>query len=97
MADVFSVIVEDRRAAVLAAIGSVADPASVTGLSPTTGGASGASTLRVDTGSGTYLLRLEIGRDGFRNPKRSYPCLLAAAGPASRRRCITRTKRRGWC
>ena len=79
MADVFSVIAEDRRAAVLAAIASVADPASVTGISPTTGGASGASTLRVDTGLGTYLLRLEIGRDGFRNPKRSYPCLLTAA------------------
>ncbi len=77
MADVFSVVVEDRRAAVLAAIASVADPASVTAISPTTGGASGASTLRVDTALGTYLLRLEIGRDGFRNPRRSYPCLLA--------------------
>ena len=79
MADVFSAIAEDRRAAALAAIASVADPASVTGISPTTAGASGASTLRIDAGSGAYLLRLEVGRDGFRNPKRSYPCLRAAA------------------
>jgi Phosphotransferase enzyme family len=36
-------------------------------------------TLRIDAGSGAYLLRLELGRDGFRNPERSYPCLRAAA------------------
>ncbi len=81
MADVFSAIAEDRRAAALAAIASVADPGSVTGISPTTtSGASGASTLRIDAGSRAYLLRLEVGRrEGFRNPKRSYPCLRAAA------------------
>jgi hypothetical protein len=79
MVDVFAAIADDRRAAALAAISSVADPASVTATSPTTAGASGASTLRIDTGSGAYLLRLEVGRDGFRNPKRSYPCLRAAA------------------
>ena len=80
MADVFSAIAEDRRAAALAAIVSVADPASVTRISPTsTRGASGASTLRIDTGSSAYLLRLEVDRRGFRNPKRSYPCLRAAA------------------
>jgi hypothetical protein len=75
----WSAIAEDRRTAALAAIASVADPASVTGISPTTAGASGASTLRIDAGSGAYLLRLELRRDGFRNPKRSYPCLRAAA------------------
>jgi hypothetical protein len=79
MADVFAAIAEDRRSAALAAIASVADPASVTGITPTTRGASGASTLKIDAGSGTYLLRLEVGRDGFRNPDRSYPCLRAAA------------------
>jgi len=79
MTDVFAAIAEDRRAAALAAIASVADPASVTGISPTTAGASGASTLRIDAGSASYLLRLEVGRDGFRNPRRSYPCLRAAA------------------
>jgi Phosphotransferase enzyme family len=81
MADVFSAIAVDRRAAALAAIASVADPASVTGISPTTTrGASGASTLRIDAGSRAYLLRLEVGRrEGFRSPKRSYPCLRAAA------------------
>ena len=81
MADLFSAIAEDRRAAALAAIASVAEPASVTGICPTTtAGASGASTLRIDTDSGVFLLRLEDGRrEGFRNPERSYPCLLAAA------------------
>ena len=79
MSDVFSAIAEDRRTAALAAIASVADPASVTGIIPMTGGGSGASTLRIDTGSGAYLLRLEVGLDGFRNPRRSYPCLRAAA------------------
>ena len=79
MADVFSAIAEDRRAAALAAIASVADPASVTGISPVTGGASKASTLRVDADSGAYLLRLEVDQRGFRNPRRSYPCLRAAA------------------
>ena len=79
MADVFAAIAEDRRAAALAAIASVADPAAVTSVRPITGGASGASTLRVDTSSDTYLLRLEVGREGFRNPERSYPCLRTAA------------------
>jgi hypothetical protein len=80
MVDVFSAIAEDRRAAALAAIASVADPASVTGITPTAAGASGASTLRVDADSGVYLLRLEAGPpEGFRNPRRSYPCLRTAA------------------
>jgi hypothetical protein len=79
MADVFSAIPEDRRAATLTAIASVADPASVTGISPMTGGASGASTLRIDAGSGAYLLRIEASREGFRKPERTYPCLRAAA------------------
>ena len=97
MVDVFSAIAEDRRAAALAAIASVADPASVTGISPTTAGASGASTLRIDAGSGAYLLRLEVGRDGFRNPRRSYPCLAPRQTPASPRPCTTPMKRRAWC
>ena len=61
MADVFGAIAEDRRAAALAAIASVADPATVAAISPTTRGASGATTLRIDTGSDAYLLRLEVG------------------------------------
>jgi hypothetical protein len=79
MAEVFSAIAKDRRAVALAAIASVADPASVIGISPTTAGASGASTLRVDTRSGSYLLRLDTGRVGLQDPKRSYPCLRTAA------------------
>jgi hypothetical protein len=76
---VFPVIAEDRREAAVVAIASVADPASVTGVTPVTGGASKASTLRIDADSGVYLLRLEVDQRGFRNPKRSYPCLRAAA------------------
>ena len=80
MADVFAAIAEDRRAVARAAIATVADPASVTAVSPLAGGASAASILRIDADSGTYLLRLESGRrEGFRNPKRSYPCLRIAA------------------
>lgn len=79
MRDVFGAIAEDRRATALVAISSIADPASVTGVSPITGGASGASILRIDLRSGVYLLRLEAGREGFRNPTRSYPCLRVAA------------------
>jgi aminoglycoside phosphotransferase (APT) family kinase protein len=81
MADVLAAIAVERRDAAVAAIASVTDPASVTGISPTTTrGASGASTFRVEAGSDAYLLRLEVGRrEGFRNPKRSYPCLRAAA------------------
>jgi Phosphotransferase enzyme family len=79
MTDVFSAIDAERRASALEAIASVADPASVTAISPITGGGSGASTLRVDVGSDAYLLRLEPGRKGFQDPRRSYPCLRAAA------------------
>jgi hypothetical protein len=79
MVDVFSAIAEDRRASALVAIASVADPASVTGISPVIGGASSASTLRIEADSGAYVLRLEAGREGFRNPQRSYPCVRAAA------------------
>jgi len=76
---VFSVIAEERRAAALAAIGSVADPSSVIAITPLAGGASAASTLRIDTESGPYLMRLDGIREGFRDPRRSYPCLRAAA------------------
>ena len=80
MADVFSAIAEDRRAAALAAIASVADPASVTGISPVTGGAS----RRLDAADRRWLGRRTCcgsrsTGDGFRNPRRSYPCLRAAA------------------
>src|SRR5215204_3993037 len=79
MADVFSAIADERRTAARAAIASVVDPASVTEIRPMSGGASGASTFRIDAGSDAYLLRLEVGRDGLRDPERTYPCLRAAA------------------
>jgi len=73
------VIAEDRRAGALAAIASVANPSSVTAITPLAGGASAASTLRIDTDSGPYLMRLDGVREGFRDPRRSYLCLRAAA------------------
>jgi aminoglycoside phosphotransferase (APT) family kinase protein len=79
MRDVFSVIAENRRDAVRLAIESVADPASVSRISQMTGGASGATTLKVEVGAHAFLLRLDPGRRGFQNPARSYPCLRAAA------------------
>jgi aminoglycoside phosphotransferase (APT) family kinase protein len=77
-------IAEEHRPAVLAAISAVADPKAVSGISPTTPGASGASTLRVDIGSDAYLLRIDPVRRGFQDPSRSYPChrVAAAAGIA---------------
>jgi hypothetical protein len=77
--EVFTAIPAERRAAARAAIASVVDPASVTASQPLSGGASGASALRIDAASGSYVLRLESSRDGFRDPSRSYPCLRAAA------------------
>ena len=52
----------------------------VASLSRMTAGASGALAYRVDVAGGPALvLRLETARDVFRNPDRSYPCLVAAA------------------
>jgi hypothetical protein len=44
-----------------------------------TGGASGALIFKLTLRGGDYLLRLETGRDGFRDPERQYACLKIAA------------------
>src|SRR4051794_5372997 len=43
------------------------------------GGASGALGLDAMTAKGSYLVRVETAVDFFRNPKRTYPSMLAAA------------------
>jgi aminoglycoside phosphotransferase (APT) family kinase protein len=77
--DVIRVIPEGRRAVATEALSAVAPCGAVHGIAPAAGGASGALTYRVDTDTGAYLLRIEAGRDFFRNPERSYPCLRSAA------------------
>jgi hypothetical protein len=46
---------------------------------PVSGGLSGAGVYRIRVGGIAYLLRVETGRDGLRDPQRSYACLKLAA------------------
>lgn len=48
---------------------------------PLSGGLSGARIFKIRVGGIAYLLRLEVERDGFRDPERAYACMrIAAAG-----------------
>lgn len=51
----------------------------VAAASALTGGASGAAMLRVETGRGVYVLRLDGPPDGLRDPARQYACQAIAA------------------
>ena len=73
-------IPDEWRPAAVRALGDVLGERAVDRCAPVYGGASGALTYRVDAAGAAYLLRIETGRDFFRNPSRSYPCLLTAAG-----------------
>lgn len=72
------VVPEEYREIVAAAVegAGIGEPSS---CAPVTGGASGALTYRVDTSRAAHLVRIETARDYFRNPERSYACMLAAA------------------
>lgn len=72
------VVPEEYREIVAGAVddAAIGQPSS---CAPVTGGASGALTYRVDTSRATHLVRIETARDYFRNPERSYACMLAAA------------------
>lgn len=48
-------------------------------LQPLRGGASGALTYRFEAEGQPWLLRLEVGRDRFRDPVRSFACMRTAA------------------
>jgi aminoglycoside phosphotransferase (APT) family kinase protein len=79
MGDILEPIPDAFRARAAEAIGLVADPASVVTVEQMTAGASGALAYRVDTTDRSYVLRMETSRDLFRNPERTYPCMVAAA------------------
>jgi aminoglycoside phosphotransferase (APT) family kinase protein len=73
-----AVVPEEYREVVAGAVAdaTIGEPSS---CAPVTGGASGALTYRVETPRATHLVRIETARDYFRNPERSYACMLAAA------------------
>ncbi len=47
---------------------------------PLTGGVSAAGLFRIHAADGHYVLRIETGRDAFRDPERHYVCLAIRAG-----------------
>jgi hypothetical protein len=73
------VIPLDRREAVLRAIEAAFPGAVVDSAEVVVGGASGALIFKITVQGGDYLLRLETGRDAFRDPERQYACLKIAA------------------
>jgi thiamine kinase-like enzyme len=79
-----AVIPTERREAVLRAVEAAFPGAAIETLEAVTGGASGALIFKATVRGRPYLLRLETGRDGFRDPERQYACLkiAAAAGVA---------------
>ena len=72
-------IPQERREAVLRAVEVAFPGAAIDKVEAVTGGASGALIFRVTVRDGDYLLRLETGRDDFRDPERQYACLRIAA------------------
>jgi aminoglycoside phosphotransferase (APT) family kinase protein len=72
-------IPQERREAVLRAVEAAFPGAAIEKVEAITGGASGALIFKVVVRGADYLLRLEIGRDAFRDPERQYACLRIAA------------------
>jgi len=73
------VIPFDRREAVQRGLDTAFPGATVEKIDVVTGGASGALIFKIAVRGDDYLLRLETGRDGFRDPERQYACLKIAA------------------
>jgi len=82
----FDEVPADRRDAVAAALKTAFAGQPVTAVATITGGASGASALRLEIADRAYVMRLERGRDFFRDPARSFVCMETActAGVAPR-------------
>jgi hypothetical protein len=78
-ADPFEILPPERRDAVRAAVRAAfgAQPASAP--TPVTGGFSGALTYRIEVAERPYLLRLETAKDFFRDTRRGFACMAAAA------------------
>jgi aminoglycoside phosphotransferase (APT) family kinase protein len=77
--DVFEAVPESHREPARAAVESTFGRALPTDVEPLRGGASGALMYRMRVDDRGYVLRLETGRDIFRDPARSYVCLRTAA------------------
>jgi aminoglycoside phosphotransferase (APT) family kinase protein len=73
------IVPADRREIARAALAAAVGAAPLVELQPVRGGASGALTYRAVAGDRRLLLRLEVGRDRFRDPHRSFACMRAAA------------------
>ncbi|MEO6340281.1 MAG: phosphotransferase [Caulobacteraceae bacterium] len=77
--DLYDAIPADRREVVRSALADAFGPAPLTGLEPVFGGASGALVYWAEVADRPYLLRLETKRDLFRDPRRGFACMRAAA------------------
>src|SRR5690349_2191290 len=75
---VLDIIPAERQEIARAALTSAFGAASIDGLQPVSGGASGALTYRVTTGERAWLLRMETRRSAIRNPHQ-YVCMQTAA------------------
>ena len=73
-----SLIPEHLHAAVHAGLAAAFDARQIESVEPVTGGASGATTLRVHIGERPVLVRVESVRSPFRNPHQ-YTCMRIAA------------------
>ena len=69
----------DHLPAVRKALGAAFGTEALDSWAPMSGGLSGAGVYRIRVGGIAYLLRVEAGRDGLRDPHRGYACLKLAA------------------
>jgi len=69
----------DQLPAVAKALRTAFGTEALDGWAPMSGGLSGAGIWKIRVGGIAYLLRVEAGRDGLRDPHRGYACLRLAA------------------
>jgi aminoglycoside phosphotransferase (APT) family kinase protein len=75
----FVILPGERREAVQAAVRGAFDAAAPTPLLPVSGGFSGALTYKFAVAGRPYLLRVETAKDFFRDTRRGFACMAAAA------------------
>ncbi|MBO9708575.1 MAG: phosphotransferase [Caulobacter sp.] len=75
----FPVLPADRHADIEAALNAAFCTAELDGVTPLTGGLSGAGVYRIRVGGVPYVMRIEGARDAFRDPHRAYACMRIAA------------------
>ena len=75
----FDIVPAERRDAARAAVAEAMGLDRLEQLERVSGGASGALVFRLVAGGRPWLLRLELQRDYFRDPHRSFACMRAAA------------------